>query len=185
MIDIKKFYTFISHFSKRERLIFYVTLGVISLTMLDRLIVHPVLWKMRSLDEAIQQERNQIKRDLHILAQKDRIVKESTRFAKYSTQDLTTEEVTTLFLKEIGNLANKTSVYLVDVKPSGVREEDVYRRYYVNLSCEAPMEQIIDFIYNVENSNNLLKIEKYNITPKSEGSSVARCSMTVTKAAMP
>ena len=185
MIDIKKFYTFVSHLSKRERIIFYITVGILSLIILDRLIIYPVLSKMRSLDEGIGQEKTLIKRDLHILSQKERIIQEAEKYAAYSIQDLSTEEVTTLLLKEIGNLANKTSVYLIDIKPTGIKEEDVYRKYLVNLSCEAQMEQIISFMYSIEDSNSLLKIEKYNISPKSEDSSIARCSMVISKTAIP
>jgi DNA-directed RNA polymerase subunit F len=184
-IDIKKFYTFFSHLSKRERLILYVALGFISLTILDRLIIYPVLSKMKSLNEEIQEEKTRIKRDLHILAQRDRITKESQRYTRYSTQGLSIEEVTTLLLKEIGELAEKTSVYLIDIKPTGTKEEVVYRKYFVTLSCEAQMQQIIDFMYKIESSNNLLKIEKYNISQKSEESSIARCSMTISKTAIP
>jgi len=185
MIDIKRFYTFVSHLSKRERTIFYIAAAVVSLIILDRLIIYPVLSKMRSLDEEIQQEKTLIQRDLHILAQKERIIQERKKYAAYSVQDLSTEEVTTLLLKEIGSLANKTSVYLIDIKPTGIKEEDVYRKYLVNLSCEAQMEQIINFMYSIEDSNSLLKIEQYNISPKSEDSSIARCSMVISKTAIP
>ena len=185
MFDIKKFYSFVSHLSKRERIVFYIALGVISLVILDRLVIYPVLARMRSLDEEIKEERARIKRDLHILAQKERIIEESQKYAPYSIKDLSTEEVTTLLLKEIGNLANETSVYLIDIKPTGIKEEDVYRKYLVNLSCEAQMEQIINFIYSIEDSHSLLKIEKYNINPKSEDSSIARCSMVISKTVIP
>jgi hypothetical protein len=184
-MEMQKFYAFFSHLSKRERLIFYIALGIISLTIVDRLIVHPVLSKMNSLDEEIQQEKSRIKRDLHILGQEERIVEESKKFAKYSIQDLSVEEVTTHLLKEIGSLASKTSVYLIDIKPTGVKEEGAYRIYLVNLTCEAQLEQVMSFMYSIESSDSLLKIDKYNISPKSEESSIARCSMTISKTAIP
>ena len=185
MVNIKNFYKAFSNLSKRERLVLYVTMGIICLTILDRLILSPVLWKMKTLDEQIQNERTRIKRDIHIIAQKDRIIEQSNKYAEYSTKDLSTEEITTSFLKEIGNLANETSVYLIDIKPAGTKKEDVYRKYFVDISCEGQMEQIINFMYSIENSNNLLKIEKYNINPKTEESSIARCSISVSKAAIP
>jgi len=185
MIDVKRFYSFFLNLSKRERLILYVAAGFISLTILDRLIVNPVLSKMRSLDEGIKQEITRIKRDLHILAQKDRIIKESKKYARYSIEDTPEEEITTSLLKEIENLANENSVYLIDIKPSGIKEETVYSKYFVKISCEAQMEQIINFMYNIEKSSNLLNIEQYNITPKSEGSSIAQCSMVISRAVIP
>jgi len=43
------------------------------------------------------------------------------------------------------------------------------------------MEQLVEFIYNMENSNSLISIEKYQITPKAKESSVAKCSISVYK----
>ncbi len=185
-MDIRRFYTFFSHLSKRERVILYIAIAFLSLTILDRLIIHPVLSRMRFLDEEIRQEKLRIKRDLHILSQKDRIIEESQEYKRYFTEeDLSTEEITTSLLKEIGSLATKTSVCLIDIKPTGIKEGDMYKKYYVNLSCEAEMVKIIHFIYNIENSNSLLRIEKFNIGPKSEGTSIARCNMTISKTAIP
>jgi DNA-directed RNA polymerase subunit F len=185
MIDFKKIYAFFSNLSRREKIIFYVALGFLTLTILDRLIIYPVLSKIKSLNEEIRIEKTQIKKDLHILAQKERILKETKKYARYSIQDLSAEEVATALLKEIGDLANKTAVYLVDIKPTGVKEGSVFRKYYVSLSCEAQMEQIFNFMYKLESSNSLLRIEKYNISPKSEGSSIARCSIIISKTAIP
>lgn len=179
MIKIKSFYTFLSHLSKRERLILYIAAGFTLLLILDRLIVHPVLSKMRSLDKEIQAQTAQIKKDFHILTQKEKIIAESRRYASYSLGELSAEEATTSLLKELEDLANKASVYLVDIKPAGIKQEAGYSKYLVNLSCEAQMEQVIDFMYNIENSKKLLRIEKYNISPKSKESSIAKCSMTI------
>lgn len=185
MINVQKIYAFFSHLSRREKIVFYVAIGFLTLTVLDRLIIYPVLSKIRTLNEEIREEKTRIKKDLHILAQKDRIIQESKKYARYSIQDLSAEEITTSVLKEIGNLANQTAVYLIDIKPTGVKEESMFKKYYVSLSCESQMEQLISFMYNIENSNTLLKVEKYNISPKSEESSIARCSMIVSKTAIP
>ncbi|HNW40109.1 MAG TPA: GspMb/PilO family protein, partial [Candidatus Omnitrophota bacterium] len=83
--------------------------------------------------------------------------------------------------KEIESLASKSSVYLVDMKPSGTKESGSSKRIMINLNCEAQMEQLVDFMYNLENSNILLSIEKYQLTPKTKESSVAKCSISVYK----
>jgi Tfp pilus assembly protein PilO len=88
-------------------------------------------------------------------------------------------------LKEIESFANKSSVYLVDMKPAGLKPSDSSKKYLISLNCEAQMEQLSDFMYNIENSNKLLTIEKYQISPKSKESSVVRCSMSIAKIIMP
>nr|MBP7217054.1 hypothetical protein [Candidatus Omnitrophota bacterium] len=95
------------------------------------------------------------------------------------------EEVLTVFLKEIEELANRSSLYVVDMKPQGVKEEkDGTRRYFITLNCEGQMEQIMDFMYNVENSKSLFTIEKYQVGPKSRESSIAQSSLTISKIAI-
>ena len=47
------------------------------------------------------------------------------------------------------------------------------------------MEQLVDFMYNIENSDKLLMIEKYQISPKSKESSVAKCAMSISKIVIP
>ncbi|MFH1578371.1 MAG: hypothetical protein ABIC18_04810 [Candidatus Omnitrophota bacterium] len=185
MIDIKGINAFFTHLTKKEKIVFYVALGFILLAVMDRLIIYPVISKMQLLDEEIKQEQIRIKRDLHILAQEDRIIIESQKYEKYSMSDITAEEAITLTLKEIENLANKAAVYLIDIKPTDIRDEFAYKKYFLNLSCEGQMEQLMDFIYKVESSDNLLKIEKYSISPKSEDSSIAHSSITISKIAIP
>ena len=92
------------------------------------------------------------------------------------------EKEVTAFLKEVENIAKKSSVYLVDIKPAGKNVDGVSTRYFVKLNFEAQMEQVFNFFHSITNSKQLLKIEGYQINPKTEGTSVVRCSASVSKA---
>jgi Tfp pilus assembly protein PilO len=176
---------FFLRLSKREKIIFCVAIGVASLLFLDRLAISPVFDKMAALNEKIRDKRASIKRTLRILAQKQRIEGQKARFPSYSFGIGSQEEGLTALLREIENLANKTSVYLIDVKPTGSRKEEFAQKYLVSIKCEAQMEQLIYFIYNIEKSDRLLTIEKYRINPKTEESSIANCSMVVAQIVLP
>ncbi|MCM8757859.1 MAG: type 4a pilus biogenesis protein PilO [Candidatus Omnitrophica bacterium] len=91
------------------------------------------------------------------------------------------EDDTTSILKELERLANKSGVYIVDIKPAGLRQEGNFKKYVINLSCEVQMEQLVEFMYNIESSHKLLTIERYQISPKSKETSIASCTMTITK----
>jgi hypothetical protein len=43
------------------------------------------------------------------------------------------------------------------------------------------MEQVPTFFQGIESSTKLLKIEKYQIQPKTKDSSIARCAVTIYK----
>ncbi len=182
---IQTFYTFVSHLSKKEKIIFYTAISFVSLTLLDRLIISPIYSKIKSLNEEIQEKESSTKKNLHILAQKDRISSEIAQYTSFLSSAKSEEEETTLLLKEIEGLANKSSVYLVDMKPGGLKDSGSSKKYLISLNCEAQMEQLSDFMYNIENSNELLTIEKYQISPKSKESSVVKCSMSIAKIVMP
>ncbi|MFH0738725.1 MAG: hypothetical protein V2A59_02560 [Candidatus Omnitrophota bacterium] len=185
MLKLKALYSILTRLSKREKIILYGAALFMFLVLLDRMIIYPVFHRLESLDEEIKQKEYTVRKNIHILAQKDKILSESAKYAPFLSSLKSEEEEISSLLKEVETQANKASVYLVDLKPAGSKDIGTSKKYLVNLNCEAQMEQVISFMYNIENSNKLLIIEKYQITPKSRDSSVAKCSLTISKIAMP
>jgi len=185
MIKIQDILKIFANLSKREKTILYVAASVISVLVIDRLIVAPFFGKLKSLDTDIVEKQASIKKDLHILAQKDKIQAESAKYDTVYKSVISEEAEMTLFLKDLEVLASKTSVYLVDMKPSGVKATGGSKKFIVTMNCEAQMGQFADFVYNVENANKLLMVEKYQVSPKSKDSSVAKISVTVSKVVLP
>lgn len=185
MSQIQIFRTFIERLSKREKIIFYAVIFFISLSLLDRIIISPIYSKMKTLNEEIQEKESNIKKNIHILSQKDKISAEINKYASFLSSLKLEDGQLISILKEIETLANKNSVYLVDMKPVGLKDLGSLKKYLVNLNCEAQMEQLAEFMYTIEISNRLLTIEKYQINPKSKESSIARCSMLIAKIATP
>ena len=183
--NLQQLYGALTHLSKRERLVLNVTVFFISMTLLDRLIINPISSKMRSLTQEIEGEKTVIKKNLRLVAQKEKIRQESEKYDSYVSSSQSEEEEITSILKEIENLANKSSVYLIDMKPGGLKESAPARKYLINLNLESQMEQLTEFMYNIESSKSLFIIEKYQIGPKSKESSVAKCSMTISKIVIP
>jgi hypothetical protein len=184
-INLQQLYAMLSRLSKREKLVLNLTVLVISLTLLDRMIINPITFKMRSLNKEIQEEMTSIKKNIRLVAQKETIRSEAGKYDSYVSSSKSEEEEITSALKEIENLANKSSVYLIDMKPGGLKETSSTKKYLINLNLEAQMEQLTDFMYEIESSNWMFTIEKYQIGPKSKDSSVAKCSMTISKMVLP
>ena len=115
-----------------------------------------------------------------------RIEAEAKKYASFASKVEAEEEAMTAFLKEIEELANKSSLYVVDMKPQGVKEDkNKSIKYMITLSCEGQMEQVMNFMYNVENSSSLLTVERYQLGPKTRESSIAQSSMSISKIAVP
>jgi len=177
--QIQSIVAFISRLSKRERTIAYVVIIFISVAAMDRLIISPVFSKMKSLEGAIADKEANIKKSVRIVSQKDRIAVESAKYSSFLTSALSEEEEMVSLLKELEKIANASSVYLLDMKPVNAQNVGSFKKYAVTLNCEAQMEQLIDFMYNIENSKKMLMIEKFQIGPKAKKSSIARCGLTV------
>lgn len=171
--------TYFGRLNSREKLVFYGAVLFIILAFVDRLVVGPVFSKMRSLDEHIRQETELYKKNARIVAEKDKVAAVKKQLSGYSRKAGTQEEEVAYLLGEVEKLARKTSLYIADMKPLGMQEDSVSRKYSVDLNCEAQMEQIMNFMYEIENSSMLFFVESFNITPKSKDSSVAKCNMRI------
>ena len=176
---------FLKRLSKREKSILYAAGFFIFLTLSDRMVISPIFSRISTLNNEIQETEATIKRNLQIVAHKDRILSESAKYSDFIKSFQSEEEEITSLLKEVENLASKSSIYLVDMKPRGLKEIGTSLKYLIKLTCEAQMEQIVDFMYNIENSKKLLTIEQYEISPKSKASSVAICSISISKLVVP
>lgn len=174
-------FSFISRLEKRERIILYVTAVIVSLMLLDRFVVSQILSKMSQLDRKIESQEELIRNSFIITTQEKRILKEIREYDPYFNVPESEEKENTAFLKEVENYAKDSSVYLVDIKPSGKKEMGASKQYFLKLEFEAIMDQVLNFFYIIENSRKLLRIEGYQLSPKTEGSSIMTCSVSVSK----
>ena len=179
----KKLIEIYKKMSSRERGVLFFTLFVILALLIDRFVVEPVHHNLELLSTDIREEEKAIRKSLHVLVQKDRIVSEQKEFMVYSVEAKNPEEEMVGLLKEIQAMADHASVSLLYVKPATAagKEGEGVKKYYASLECEAQMEQVTSFFHSVENSTKLLKIERYEIQPKTKDSSIARCTMTISK----
>lgn len=184
-VKLQQVHEFLSHLSRRERIALYAAVFFLSLTLIDRMMISPISGKLKTLDNEIKKKRQGIAQAMRIVSQKERISQAGAQMAAYKTDQRAGEEEMTSLLKEIESMANKSSVYLIDLKPAGTKRSGLSKRYLISLNCEAQMEQLVDFMYSIENSNKLLTIEKYQISPKSKESTVAKCSMSLSKLSLP
>jgi Tfp pilus assembly protein PilO len=178
---IKKLLAIYQKLSKRERLILYASSVALLILFVDRLVLGPAVGKMAALETKIRDEEAAVRMSLHVLVQKARIQTESKEFMSYSVEAKDPEQEMTGLLKEIESMADSASVSLIYVKPANTSEASGTRKYLASLECESQMEQVAAFFHSIESSPKLLRIEKFDIQPKSKESSIARCSMTISK----
>ena len=178
---MNKLAQYYSKLSKTEKKVLFVTLLFLGFAFADRVIVLPITTSLSSLTANIHEQEGAIKKSMNVLLHKEGIIAESREYMAYSVEAKNPEEEMVGLLMEVESVAEKSGVSLIYVKPGTVKEEKGIKKYYSNLECEAPMEQVATFFHSIESSTKLIKIEKYQIQPKSKESSIARCSVSVYK----
>jgi len=173
--------SFISKLSKREKIIFYITIFVIFSFVVAHFLLNPAISKIEALDKEIAAEEDNIKKSLLLLSREDEIMAEHDRYLPYFEKSETESLEPISFLKSIENLAQSASVELLDIKPNPVQEGELTKEYFVTLSCEAPMDRIFDFLYSIENSEHLLSVERLTVTPREEGTNIVKCNIYISK----
>jgi Tfp pilus assembly protein PilO len=181
MFKLKFILNFLSRLSRREKTIFYVAAAIVSLTLADRLLLAPVIQKIDNQASEIENKEKGIERMSFILAQKDRIIAESAKYIQFLTKTRSTDEEATTILKEIEAIANDNSMYIVDLKPIGFRDSAQMKKYMVSITCEGQMGNVFGFMYNLESSPQLLRVERCEIVPKSKESSIASSTLMISK----
>ena len=181
---IKKILGFYTKLKPREKKIFFAMAGVLSIFLIDRVIVEPAIQAMSGMERATRSEEEAIRKSVYVLHKKSKIETESKDLAIYATPVKDSEEEMTTLLKTLEAMTNQVGVNLVYVKPGTVKESPGLKKFYATLECESEMEQISTLFHSIESSPKLLKVEKYEIEPKSKDSSLARCSMMVSKTAL-
>ena len=172
---------FVKGLSKGEKRIAALTLLILGFAFVDRVIILPISTRLTSLSETIREQESTIRKSMNMLLHKETIIAESKEYEQYSLEAKNPEEEMVGLLREVEAVAEKSGVSLIYVKPGTIKDDKESKKYYSTLECEAPMEQVANFFHGVESSNKLLKIEKYQITPKSKESSLARCAVTIYK----
>ena len=184
-IDTKGIQDFFARLSKREKSIFYATIGVLFLLLFVNMFLGPSLENIEQLNEDIANAKKTINVDLRLIAMQDVIENETKKYNAYFAEFGSSEDEIILIQKEIQTLGDSAGVYIGHIRPADIATEGIFKVYYVNVNCEGEMPKIIQFLYDIESSPKLLTVERYTITPKSEGSSIAQCRMMIAKTAIP
>lgn len=176
---------FIKHLSKRERKIFYLAILIIVGVLSYITVIEPLWQKWQELNKSISSQEIQLLKNLKILAQRDVIAQLYDKYAENIKMKGSVEEETAVILREIENIARTSNTYITDIKPLRVQDMEFYKEYYVELESEGSISNLARFIYDLQNSKQILKVKYLRLNPKDETAEVLKGYMIVTKILIP
>jgi len=136
--------------------------------------------RLEDLNGKISLEEKKLEKSMLILAQDSAINDEYKKFAQSIKQEQSDEEALANLLSSIEKMAKSVSVVIQDIKPNVVEKSESYKKYSVKIEAETKINSLADFIYQLENSPQLLRVSDFRLTPqKKEGA--LKVNMTVTE----
>jgi Tfp pilus assembly protein PilO len=174
-----------SQFSQRERLLFTVTVSIIVSAILVNFIVSPLNKKWRRLNSEILALKTQLRRYAVILSQQKKIESRYNLYADYLKAESSNEEAQAAVLQEVENLARSAGVVLTNVVPSSLEDKDFYRQFNLRIELEASIPSLTRFLYEVQNSRQLLSVGRLSIATKAGSAEILRCTLQIGKIFIP
>ena len=166
--------------AKRERLVLYFTLALFSIMLLERIVFKPLAGRLALLDREIEIQKMKLLKAKATAGGKEQILKDYNDLSPYLKLKGSDEEVMSEFLKEIEKLARESSVSLSEIKPRSTETKENFKEYAVEVRTEATMPQISDFLYRLDNSVLLLRVQKLSLKARDDTSDVLRVILLIT-----
>jgi Tfp pilus assembly protein PilO len=177
---------FFEKLNDTQKKIFYVMAVFVGLALLDRLCFGPMMESIRNSEDEISRQEEIIRRDLKFLGYSDRIVQNSQAFDKYLSQGPKDDDVVNSeFLSLIERLASQSKVNLVKSNPAEAKKEKIYSQYYANLDVSGQLKDMVGFMHLVNSNDQLLKVTRFNMSPKRGADGEVNASITVARLIVP
>jgi Tfp pilus assembly protein PilO len=167
--------------SQKEKIGLTMALMFLAVASLDRLIVSPIRVRFQRIDQAIRINEKQLAHDLRNVHQEDQIAAQFEKYIPYVEQTGSDEEEVAKILGEIEGLAREANISLANMKPETPKEVDFYKRYAVEIEAEGAMGPLTTFLYQINTSNQLLRVEKLRLDSKANGDKTLKASMLITR----
>lgn len=165
---------------KRKKILVYLIAAVALAFFIQRAVFSGFIVKLKKLNSQIKLEEEKLKMGVAVQKKKDEILqdyKDYSAYLKIGTQD---REIAAKFLKEIEKISQASGVSVVNLNPDNQPEvSKEFKKFKAELRLDANMEQLLNFLYKIQESALLIKINKLSIESKDEQSGALRIEAAV------
>ncbi|MCM8765339.1 MAG: type 4a pilus biogenesis protein PilO [Candidatus Omnitrophica bacterium] len=175
----------LSQFSRRERVLLFITVGIIILAGLLNFLVIPVRKKWRRLNSQIVNLKTKLGRYAKIISLEQEIEARYNVYADYLKTKGSPEEALASVLQEIEKFARSSGVLLTNIVPSTLEVKDFYQKFEVRMEIEADISSLGRFLFELQKSKYLFRIVRLSIATKSGSKDTLRSSLQLLKVFIP
>ncbi|MEW6025703.1 MAG: hypothetical protein AB1599_00200 [Planctomycetota bacterium] len=168
---------FFSKLSSRERMFVYITALIIILFVVDKFIFSGMVARIDKLDERIEALTAELSDNKNIIAGKDKISRENEIYGKYLVKEPRPDMELS---KVVDTLAIQSELGKPELKPVKVKETEA-NRFLIEVNAEGTMKNVINFMYNLNASSSLLKVERIDLSPRAAKSDKLKINILISK----
>ncbi len=168
--------------SKREKKILVSVVLVTIIGLCYNFLIEPLFMRWRSTNSRIEIVKVKLKKSLSLIKDKQKVDAEYLKYEKKLKSKGSDEQDISLILDEIEKAASGSGLSITSMRPKPPRHKDYYSKFTVEIETESGMNALMQFIYRIKNSGQMLKIEKLSLNTRSSQQGVAiRSSMLISK----
>ena len=169
---MEKIKQFLLKLSKRERLILFVAGVVFFGLLVDRLIYRPITHRFEKLDQEIQEQERQLRKNLRYVAVHERIMEEHEKHTAALSSAGSDEEETASLLNELEEITRKSGLSIINMKPRSSTTLDFVKKYAVEIEIRGEIVDLVEFLHELYSSEHLLNSEQIRLSGERTGSMV-------------
>ncbi len=174
----------IKQLSKREKIFFYVTLSIIVFSLIFKFVFFPLFSLNQRLTQEVKAKQLELRRALR-LSQGEAAQNEYDAFIAAIKMGENRDLEMARLLSEIESMAKEAGVNIVNLRPHEIEDRKFYNKFLIELKSEGTSQQILRFIFSLESSPLLLRIEKLNLSSRGSRRNLLNAALTLSRVTIP
>lgn len=167
----------------RERTLWIATVALGMLFLSDRVLLSGLRAKGETLRREITAEEVDLRSGVGLQKRRGTIQTDRQRYGHYLLPPASDRELIGKFLKETERIAQEAGAVILDLTPDNQPAKGApYKLYKAQLKAEATIEQLLNFLYKLQTSRLLVKLDRFSVTPKDERAALVRLETTISMA---
>jgi Tfp pilus assembly protein PilO len=160
--------------SKREKIIFIVTVVLIISAVSYSLIIETLLEKWKAVDNDIKIKQVAFKKGVKLLKDRNSII---TDYNKYASSVRNISNVLSYIERQADSLGIKTS----NIKPRPVVQRGDYKEYVIEVQIEGELSAVTKFISNLIKPPGLITVKNFSLRMQEEPASYLKGTLILSK----
>ena len=167
--------------SAKEKIGLIVASSIFSFTVVYTFIINPINNKIKQINQEIKIIQAQLAFDLINVSQKKDIAHEYEKYARYQKDAGSDEEKMTIMLSALEDIGRDSGLTLLDIKPQQSDNITTFKKFSIAVEAAGTVEQLISFLYKLNTSDNLFRVEKLRLNVRDKNAQQIKASIMVTK----